>query len=187
MEIILLRHGKPVIPAVNKITPFALTYWIKAYNNAILSPESKPSLATLTRISQCHAIVCSELPRSIESASVLNINNITLTDAQFNEAGLPHSNWRIIKLSPIIWVIIFRLLWLFGYSRNSESYKEAKQRAAGSAKTLIKLAKEHKSVLFIGHGIYNKLLAQELRNLGWSGPRNPGSKYWEYGIYKIRK
>lgn len=184
MEIILLRHGKPIVPALDKINAISFIQWIEAYNVSGLSPTSKPLQTTLTRVSQCNATVCSQLPRSIQSAEALKIINITLTDAQFNEAGMPSANWRLLKLSPTMWVIIFRLFWLLGYSKHSESYKEAKQRAATSAKILINLAKENKSVLFIGHGIYNKFLAKELRLLGWSGPRNPGSKYWHFGVYK---
>lgn len=115
----------------------------------------------------------------------MNIKDITLSHSHFNEAGLPNAHWRTIKLSPMIWAVIFRILWLFGYANNSESFKDAKIRAKASAQKLIYLAEEHKSVLFVGHGIYNKLLAKELKSIGWTGPRNPGSKHWHYGVYKL--
>ena len=184
MEITLLRHGKALMPNLNKISAASFSHWVEAYNAADLCPTSIPSSSTLNHAKQSHAVICSQLPRSIQSAKALDIKNITLIDTQFNEAGIPNANWRSLKLSPMIWAIIFRLLWLFGYSKNSESFTEAKQRASTSARTLISMAKEHKNVLLIGHGIYNKLLAKELRKLGWSGPANPGSKNWQYSIYK---
>jgi len=156
MEIILLRQGKPLIPLLDRINAISFIQWIEAYNSAGLCLTSPPPQTTLTRVNQGNATVCSQLSRSIQSAEALNITNIILTDAQFNEAGLPSANWRRLKLSPTIWLIIFRLLWLFGYSKHSESYNEAKQRAAGSTKTLINLAGEYKSVLFIGLNIYLK-------------------------------
>ena len=183
MEIILLRHGKPIIPSLHKIKAFSFLQWIESYNDSGLCPTSKPSPKLLTLANKTNAVICSQLPRSLQSAEALNINDITLSHSWFNEAGLPSANWRTFKLSPTTWVVIFRILWLFGYSNNSESYKEAKIRAQNSAQKLIELAKEHKSVLFVGHGIYNKLLANELKSLGWSGPGNPGSKHWSFGVY----
>jgi len=187
MEIILLRHGKPNNPSLNKIKAFSFKSWIESYNYSGLCSTSIPSKTALSIANKCNAIVCSELTRSIESAEALKIKNITLSHSQFNEAGLPSANWRGLKLSPNAWAVIFRILWLFGYSNNSESYKESKLRAENSAKKLIELAKEHKSVLFVGHGIYNKLLAKQLKSLGWSGPSNPGTKHWSFGVYENKK
>ncbi len=184
MEIILLRHGKPIIPSLKKIKASSFMQWIESYNSSELRPTSKPNQTTLTRVNKCNSVVCSQLIRSKQSAEALNIKNITLSGSQFNEAGLPSANWGILKLSPNTWAAIFRILWLFGYSKNSESYKEAKLRASVSANKLIELSKEHKSVLFVGHGIYNRLLAKELKSLGWYGPGNPGSKYWSFGVYQ---
>lgn len=187
MEIILLRHGKPKPISFNRIKAFSFINWIESYNLSGLCPTSIPTQKALSAANKCNAIICSELPRSKESAKALKIKNITLFYSQFNEAGLPGANWRSLKLYPTTWAVIFRVLWLFGYSNNSESYKEAKIRAGKSAKKLIELAKEHKTVLFVGHGIYNKLLAKQLKSLGWSGPSNPGSAHWSFGIYENNK
>ena len=184
MEIILLRHGKPIMPSLEKIKAFSFRQWVETYDSSELCLSSKPNKTTTTRAKKCGSVVCSDLMRSIQSAEALNIKNITLSESQFNEAGLPSANWGILKLSPKTWAVIFRTLWLFGYSNNSESYKEAKIRASDSANKLIDLAKEHGSVLFVGHGIYNRLLAKKLKSLGWSGPSNPGTKHWSFGVYK---
>ena len=184
MEIILIRHGKPNMPSLNKIKAFSFKDWIDSYNSSGLNQGSKPTENALSIANKCNAVVCSDLLRSKKSAEALKIKNITFAHSKFNEAGLPSANWSGLKLSPTTWAVIFRILWLFGYSNNSESYKEAKLRAKDSAQILIELAKEHKSVLFVGHGIYNKLLSKQLKLLGWSGPSNPGSKHWSFGIYE---
>lgn len=184
MEIILLRHGKPNIPSLKKISPRLFTDWVISYNASGLCPTSLPTDDALNIASKCNAFVCSQLPRSIESAKALHANEITLSSAVFNEAGLPVPDWKFPPLSPKAWAVFFRILWLFGYSRNSESYKEAKIRATEASTLLKTLAKENSSVLFIGHGVYNRLVANELNATGWSGPKNPGTKHWSYGIYK---
>jgi len=138
MEIILVRHGKPIIPSLNKINALSFKFWVEQYNSSELSSSSMPSKELLAIAKKCNAFVCSGLPRSIQSVTSLNIDNITLSHSQFNEAGLPNANWSMIKLSPMTWAVIFRLLWLFGYANNSESFKDAKMRAKASAQTLIK-------------------------------------------------
>ena len=49
------------------------------------------------------------------------------------------------------------------------------------------MAREHERVLFVGHGVYNRILANELRKSGWLGPKNPGSKHWSFGVYEWKK
>jgi len=49
---------------------------------------------------ECNAVVCSALPRSIESVKAFHNKNTVLSDPIFNEAGLPVANWQVMKLSP---------------------------------------------------------------------------------------
>ncbi|WP_231886464.1 hypothetical protein [Methylomonas methanica] len=42
------------------------------------------------------------------------------------------------------------------------------------------------SVLLVGHGLMNYLIAQQLRANGWHGPAKPGKRFWEYGVYECR-
>jgi broad specificity phosphatase PhoE len=185
MKIIILRHGKPVIPPLRKLSASAFIDWVNEYNTAGLSPKSKPTEHAKECAYECNAIVCSVLPRSIESAKSFDEKIIVLSDSIFNEAGLPSANWKTVKLSPKIWAVVFRVLWLLGYSRGSESIKEAKSRAAEAAEKLIEISRKYENVLFVGHGVYNRILANELRRQGWRGPKNPGSKHWAYGVYEI--
>lgn len=187
MEIILIRHGKPIIPPLKKVNPPEFSEWVKSYNHSGLCSTSKPSVEAVKISGKCNAIVCSDLPRSIESAKALEIEAVTLTSSKFNEAGLPVANWHFPKLSPKTWAVIFRIFWFFGYSRNSESFKEAKARASEAANILKELAVTNTTVLFIGHGVYNRMVANELNSTGWLGPKSPGSKHWSFGVYKYKK
>ncbi len=185
MKIVLLRHGKPEISALKKQSASAFGQWISDYNAAGLSAESKPTSAALACANRSHAIVCSSLQRSIDSANALGAKKIVLSDAVFNEAGLPSANWRFLGLPSTLWAVFFRVLWMFGYSRNSESINETRSRAINAVKVLVDLAEKHEKVIFVGHGVFNRILAKELRHAGWVGPRNPGSNYWDYGVYTL--
>jgi len=184
MEIIILRHGKPIIPSLARISPLEFTKWVNLYNASGLCSSSKPTLEAIEAANKCKVVVCSELPRSIESAEALNVKEIKLKSSIFNEAGLPISGLKYPALSPKAWAVIFRILWFLGYSNNSESFKEAKVRAKEAAKKLIELAEAKSSILFIGHGVYNRMIANELSASGWLGPKSPGTKHWSYGVYK---
>ena len=169
------------------ITASEFIEWIDRYNSSSLSNFSVPTHGTLSLANECRIIVSSNLQRSLDSAKALNSEKQILSDQLFVEAGLPSANYKLLKLPPNFWAVIFRFLWLLGYSNNSESFSEAKQRACEAAGELIHLARTHQKVLFVGHGILNRLIATELRNRGWSGPRNPGSEYWSFGVYNHRE
>ncbi|VAW63898.1 hypothetical protein MNBD_GAMMA09-1143 [hydrothermal vent metagenome] len=183
MKIILLRHGQPVLPAMNKLSADSFHQWVIAYNASGLSNTSLPTEAAIMHASDCNAIVCSTLQRSVESAQKLAEKKIVLSHEIFNEAGLPVARWKKFKTSPKIWAVFFRILWLLGYSHRSESYKEVKLRASQAADQLTELAYKQHKILFVGHGVYNRLLAKELKRKGWHGPGNPGSKHWSSAVY----
>ena len=186
MEITLIRHGKPQIPSLNRLTASAFSDWVREYDASGLCSSSKPAAHIVNHARACQAVVCSDLPRSIESANALGLGEGILSSPLFKEAGLPVADWRRLKLSPRLWAVMFRVFWLFGYSRNSESFKEAKIRGTEAVKTLIELAREHESVLFVGHGVYNRILANQLRESGWSGPKSPDSKHWGMSVYEYQ-
>ncbi|NOX42458.1 MAG: histidine phosphatase family protein [Gammaproteobacteria bacterium] len=183
MQIILLRHGKVNYPPITMLSASSFSQWVADYDSNELDVSSKPTEEAMGIAKQTNAVVCSILPRSLESAKVLRVEGVTLSHSLFNEAGLPIANWKFPRLSVRIWAIIFRLAWFLGYSANSETLKEAKKRSSQAANKLIKMAEEHKSVMFIGHGIINRFIAYELRELGWEGPKKPSRNYWEFGVF----
>jgi len=184
MEIAILRHGKPDAPAKKRISASAFIDLITDYNASSLSKSSVPTDNALSYANECGAIVCSNLKRSLDSAKALDKEKVILSDQLFVEAGLPSANWRLLKLSPSLWAVIFRVLWLFGYSNNSESIIEVKSRASQGVNELTELAQKHQRVLFVGHGVFNRLLVKELRTRNWSGPKNPGSTHWSFEVYE---
>lgn len=184
MEIFLLRHGKPDIPPLDGVSPLTFGCWIQAYNAAGLDQQEIASQQALNNAAQCRVIVCSALKRSLESARALEAEKIILSDPVFNEAGLPFGKRSWPKLSPQLWAIYYRILWLIGYFSGSESYEQTKIRAKTATRQLHDLALKHKSVLLVGHGVFNRMLARELRNLGWQGPSSPGTDYWHAGCYR---
>jgi len=131
-----------------------------------------------------HLVVCSHLPRSIESAKALGFSEVHVQEPLFCETAIPHFSSGSVLLPVGVWVVVLRILWLFGFSRNGESLFNARKRARHAAKRLSKLAEEHQNIVLVGHGFINYFIAKELKKNGWLGPSKPGKGYWGYGIYE---
>lgn len=140
---------------------------------------------TVLAVQDTQFIVCSHLPRSIESAKALGFSDIHLQDSLFSETSIPHFSRGSLSLPIGGWVVLLRVLWLFGFSKNGESFKQAKKRAGLAADKLIELAETHHDVLLVGHGFINHFIAKELKNPGWQVYLKPGKGYWQYGVFTL--
>ncbi|MET0090220.1 MAG: histidine phosphatase family protein [Candidatus Thiodiazotropha sp.] len=181
MRIVLMRHGRPDFPLkgwirAQDLAEFAVRY--EASDIQDMPPEEAVGLARNTT-----RVVGSALRRSLASSKRLGIPDPG-QDPVFNETPIPHFSRGGLILPVTAWVVLLRLLWLLGYANNGESLREAKRRATKAAKTLDALAREHESVLLVGHGMMNHLIAMALRKRGWRGPNRPGQGFWGYGIYE---
>ncbi len=184
MRIVLLRHGKPDVPEHGKLRAHEIPRWIESYNSSGIALDHEPPQEAIKIAKSCNTVVCSDLPRSTDSAQALGVKRIDIVEPVFREMGLPYTTLPSPKLSPNIWAAIFRVLWLFGYSSNGESISEAKDRAGKGAHWLSEMAMDSGSVLLVGHGFVNRFIAKELKSNGWQGPRNPGKQFWEFGVYE---
>ncbi len=193
MKIILLRHGKPkidlhsMLKSKERYRSADLGDLISLYDSVGLGEDNIISDEVIKITSMSNAIVHSDLQRSIESVKALKREDIYHEcDSIFREPTPPFLNWKRPKLRLFTWFILFRTLWYLGYSNNSESISSARKRAIFGAKKLKMFAKKHDTVLLVGHGFMNRFIAKELLSSGWSGPRNPGSDYWGYGVYEYK-
>jgi broad specificity phosphatase PhoE len=187
MEITLLRHGKPGLRLNDKYKAVEYKGFMEKYDEAGLDKDFKPPLHARERADDCGVVLSSDLPRTIESAKALNTSDRLTIEPIFREAMLPAGSFGPIKLSANTWGWVFRAVWFLGYSNGSESFKEARMRAAKCADRLASLAEAHTSVMLVGHGIVNYLIAKVLLSNGWSGPIIPSLKYWQYGVYSYNR
>ena len=183
MRVILVRHGKPALPKIDRVKAHEIRWMIELYDSAGIEEDHEPPKELVAIARACSAIVCSDLPRSVKSAEALGVSHIYASDSMFREFELPYAQWPLLKLSPYTWAAIFRVLWILGFSANSESFQAAKRRAANCASRLHQVAEECGDVLFVGHGFLNRFVAKELRASGWSGPVSPGRRFWDYAEY----
>jgi broad specificity phosphatase PhoE len=184
-----MRHGQPKIDLdammTKRFSPKGVGKIVSDYEGVGINfsktmPENSQKI-----IKSCKVVLSSDLPRALDSMKMLGLEKKGLTDKCFRESNLPYLNWNKPIFSFFTWAMIFRLAWLFGFSRNGESLKSAKNRAKIGAAKLHDLAHINGSVLLLGHGIMNRLVAKELKNKGWMKMENIGEKYWSYSVYEF--
>jgi broad specificity phosphatase PhoE len=185
MQIIIVRHGKPLLQSQTSISSIDFEYWIKNYNQAELCRDAAPQSEIINLAKDCGVVICSNLSRSLDSAKLLGINNIFRSEYNLREMEMPCGKLFGISLKPKYWAIIFRVLWFCGYSKKSESFKDAKLRAEQAALMLESIAKEKQSVLFVGHGLLNRFIAKNLVSRGWKAEKKMGSNYWDFGVFEL--
>ena len=182
MRVILMRHGKPLLPPQKSVSSVEFKNWIEAYNFAELCENLNPELESIEIAKSCNVVLCSDLKRSLNSARILGVSEVSSIEHKLREMEMPWGKITNLKMKPEYWAVLFRILWFFGYSKNSESFKEAKLRAAHAASLLESTATENGSVLFVGHGMLNRYIAKYLVENGWLVRKKVGSNYWEFGV-----
>ncbi len=187
MKIILCRHGLPCpenSPSALFLNSQQLAQWVDHYNASAVSREHQPSEKTLETLQRCRLLVASDLHRSIDSCQLLD-KDINHVDVLFREAGFPVPQNNFLSLPLGVWLMSLRLLWVLGYSVNSESYKEAKSRATEASKKLQHMAIKHDSVGLMGHGIMNRLIASNLIAAGWRKTESAQERtYWGFSVFE---
>ena len=178
-KIILLRHAK-VLMENETIYASDMKYFIEAYNSAEIR-NSKPD-----RLPKADIYLCSGLKRSQDSLALLEYKP-ELIDNSFNEAELPYADWRGLKIPAKIWAIIFRIAWIFGYSKHSESYKEAKERAKVATDKLLYFANSKKDVMLLGHVVMNRIITKELIHRGYRVVEKTGRGNWGYSVMESKE
>ncbi|MFC0562184.1 histidine phosphatase family protein [Halalkalibacter alkalisediminis] len=187
MEISLIRHGKSKQIDNNRMTYKEFKNWIKKYDDSGVFEENSYPSETLEKIASANLVITSDLKRSIESAKLLNPDIHAISEPLFRETELPNLLTKLwgLKSNPNIWAVILRCLWFSGYSRGCESLSNAKARAKIASDLLVGYAQEHTSVVLVGHGFFNMLIAKELQKMGWKCERKINSKHWNCTTYSL--
>lgn len=182
MKIILIRHAEVDIDKSSLTYAFELKKWLDIYDHAQIKKDfiSKSEITEIFNSSD--KIFCSRLRRSYDSVALYGKTPYEQNEL-FNEARLPYGNWGWVKLPLVLWAVIFRAMWLFGYKNNGESIKDAKIRAKKGASKLIESCKNGSSVTLLGHGLINKLIGKELLKQGWKIQGKMGNSNWAYGVF----
>lgn len=178
MEIILIRHGKPLSATNEKMPASGFIRWVRAYNKSDLDPNS---VAHEQLDLGSYYVMSSKLKRARLSA--LHYTGIEAKEHLpiFNEMDIPR--YKIpITLKAWHWVVLNRALWILGLKGPFESFSQAKARAQLAAILLDEKAHEHGKVAIFAHGMTNRYVRIYLQKRGWE-LQAKDNNYW--GINKL--
>lgn len=181
LEIILVRHGRPLVDDRSRIPGAVTGTMLPGFEQAPLDTTLPPPPSLVSRAAAARCIVTSTLRRSVESAALLAPGRPVLSEALFVEAGMPVAGPGRLAIRPKHWDAFARMAWVLGWSKGTESWPAARRRARLAAERLNDLAREHGSVLLVGHGMLNALIQRALRASGWAGG-GWRSAYWSYVV-----
>ncbi|MEM9164392.1 MAG: hypothetical protein AAGC54_15155, partial [Cyanobacteria bacterium P01_F01_bin.4] len=185
MQIILIRYGQPKFSLPTWVNGDEFSRCIMAYQQSELRPESRPPVAVKALIQNANGLLLtSDLPPAYQSARRLQpIGPITRSslfrELGFDQPQLPKS----IHLPFLAWGLMARIQGMFGTLIGAASAQMRQDRILTATHYLIEQANRAGSVALVGHSTTHRLIAQELRRLGWQGPRVPHSSYWGCSLY----
>ena len=175
MKIVLVRHGPPEFKLQWLLPPKGASSALDLYAASRMKTDAPLSMHDFK--SCADVCVTSKLPRAVDSAQILGFGDSIALDL-FNESELPHPNRLLVPLPWSLFVMMYRLLWFFGFSQNCAGKSTDRIRARVGSQYLRKLAIKHRLVLLVGHGVMNRLLCTELTRSGWQIDKKTGSGYW---------
>jgi len=185
-RIVLARHGRPDLPAEARqpICGREIGRWYRSYDASgiVAGVDAPAALREAARAAGC--VVASDTRRAIESAARLIAADTIRVEASLREVGFPESLDSSLRLSPNLWVLIARAAQMLDRDDDEGGRAAVRARAAAVADRLAQLAADHRSVVAIGHGWFNRFVARELRRQGWHGPRFVRSGYWSSVTYE---
>ncbi|MFX3661524.1 MAG: histidine phosphatase family protein [Ectobacillus sp.] len=163
--------------------------WMQRYEEEGIIAEDQIPIQTVKAVRSAKLIASSPEKRATQSAALLTGSLTFVQNPLFREVALPLSppvpEW--IKLKPGGWFVVSRAFWLAGYSKNVESYEQARQRAKQATDLLIGYALCYQKVVLVGHSFFNSMIAKELKVRGWIGPALQNREYWGCTTYKYNK
>ena len=184
MKIVLVRHGPPAVASWPAISGHEIGAFVREYNllgTAATTPP--PHISALA--ASCSSIVSSDLPRALESAQLIARSQPIQIDAELREAALPERIELSMRLPVAAWTAFARIVWWLNWAGADESLLDARARASRVADRLSAAAHIHEGVLAVGHGIFNRLVAGELKRRGWRGRTTLARSYWECAALTI--
>lgn len=182
MKIVLMRHGEPASRPAAWIAGHQFGDWVRSFEQggikeAMLIPDEVRRLASTIRL-----VIASDALRATQSAA--RLARKTLIDPDLREARLVESFRTSLHAPASLWLGVARVAWWLDLAPSEEPIAAARTRAHRATDNLISLVRKHRSVLVVGHGVFNTLIARRLRTLGWYGPLVPPSGYWSVATYR---
>ena len=188
MKISFIRHG--CLGRIREpMTINSFHEWMKQYDSESMIQKAKMPIETIEAIEAAKFVLTSDQRRAVQSAAELTDSLSFMQNSLFREAEVPSyffaPKW--LKCTIKVWMFIGRTLWILGYHKDVESYKEVRERVRQAAYLLHRYALVHGSIALVGHKYFNSMIGTELRAMGWSGSPILHRKPWGCTTYTFHE
>lgn len=194
MKIILVRHGKSKMNHTCRVNCAEFKQWIQEYDalgieQSVEIHQDHILVSTKNILMKVKHTVSSDLKRAFASSMQLIDGQMIESDVVYREVNPPtfNASMKWLKLKPLTWLVMMRLLWLLGYSNETESKKEVRTRITHACEKLIGKANKYDEVALIGHGYTNYLIGKELCAQGWYRISKENHHHWGHTVYQNTK
>ncbi|PGZ01520.1 histidine phosphatase family protein [Bacillus cereus] len=188
MRISFIRHGR-LDGTMEPMTVTSFHEWMKRYDLHTITTKALIPMETIEAMEAAKLVVTSDQRRAVQSAAELTDSLSFVQNSLFREAEVPTSFYapKWLKCKPNVWMLIGRTLWILGYHKDVESYKEVRERARQAAHILHRYALVHGRIALVGHNYFNAMIGTELRAMGWSGSPILHRKPWGCTTYTFHE
>ena len=180
-QIILIRHAKVDNDNSKKILSKDLQKWVKSYNDAPICKDSNPPEEIVNLTKNADIVLTSSLKRTKASADKLSLE-VDEKNSLFDEAYIPEVNVPFLKLTPMWWLFIIRVLSFLNLGKIGLSLEKSKLQAQKATKILTTLSTKNDKIILFGHGGMNWLIRKKLLKDGWKLKEKPSNKNWGTAI-----
>ena len=168
MRIILVRHGRSAHVHSGWLDHEGIHAWREKYDAAGLAAGETPPAALRDAAARAGLLVASDLPRAIESASLLCPGCDVVQSPLLREVPLPVPRMARVQLPLSVWGSLIGLAWMRDLATGrDELHGPARARAAEAAAWLSALAAQRGNVMAVTHGAFRRYLFDTLRESGW--------------------
>jgi broad specificity phosphatase PhoE len=167
-RIILIRHGRSAhLTNGAWLSREDVFRWRDAYDQAGIAQEDAPPASLVDAVALCETIVSSDLPRALESAALLAPGRSVITSPLLREAP-PAIPDLPVRLPLLLWNTLITISWSLRVLQRRDASQEDLQRAADAVTWLESLSPPAATLAIVTHGVFRRLLTNQLARSGWN-------------------
>lgn len=173
-RIVLVRHGPSAhVAEARMFDHAALQHWRNEYDAAGIRSSGSPPNSLITQAVEANHLVASDMRRAMESAARLAPGRPVQTSSLLRESPLDIPRWPT-RLPLLAWAMVINAAWSWRILRRGEVSAAERARADDAAEWLASMVADGSVAIVVTHGVFRRLIAQQLRVRGWTNVRREG-------------
>lgn len=167
-RIVLVRHGPSAhVADARMLDHAALQSWRTAYDAAGIQSFGLPPDELVAQAAQAQHVIASDMRRAMESANRIAPGRSIQTSSLLRESALAIPHWPT-RLPLLAWAMVINAAWSWRILRGEEVSAAERSRADAAAEWLAQTVADGSVALVVTHGVFRRLIAQQLQRRGWS-------------------